>query len=79
MPETSGGDLTCSTVSDPLARHSATPSELQELIVADRAGTPYLALRNTDRRLQLRLLDAEAQRVLTIGRRPDSDRQTKND
>ncbi|HET6505857.1 MAG TPA: FHA domain-containing protein [Baekduia sp.] len=72
MREISGGNLHA-VFSDPLARHSATPSELQALMVAERDGTPFLALRDADHRLRLLTLDAARQRVVTIGRRPDSD------
>jgi hypothetical protein len=72
MPETRGGDSR-SAFGDPLARHSATPSELQALMAAERDGVPFLALRDEERRLRLLPLDAERRRVVTIGRRPDSD------
>jgi FHA domain len=75
MPETSDGSgaPARSAFSDPLARHSATPAELQALMAAERAGAPFLALRDDEQRLQLHPLDADAQRVVTLGRRPDSD------
>lgn len=54
---------------DPLARHAATPAELQQLLQAERAGTAFLAVRDGSGRLQVHLLDAAADRV-AIGRHP---------
>ncbi len=38
---------------DPLARHSLSPSELQDLLATERAGKPFLALRDGQGRLGL--------------------------
>jgi FHA domain len=38
---------------DPLARHSLSPSELKELLQAERVGGPFLALRDGDGQLEL--------------------------
>ena len=38
---------------DPLARHSLSPSELTELLAAERAGAPFLAFRDEDGALRL--------------------------
>ena len=51
----------------PLAAHAATPAELRERIEAERAGTPFLVLRDGAGDQRLLVLDNDAQRV-TIGR-----------
>jgi hypothetical protein len=56
---------------DPLARFSATPSELKELLAAERAGTPFLAVRDAGGALRLHTIADGAH--LTIGRRPEAD------
>jgi hypothetical protein len=56
---------------DPLARFSATPTELQELLAAERAGTPFLAVRDAAGALRLHAITDGAH--LTIGRRPEAD------
>lgn len=61
-----GGGL---TPGDPLGRHSATPAELQELVRAERAGTPFIAVRDADGVLQLHPLDDQVGRI-AIGRHP---------
>ena len=42
-------------------------------MASERDGVPFLAFRDAERQLHLLPLDAERQRVITIGRRPDSD------
>src|SRR4051794_40322044 len=56
----------------PLARHTSTPAELQARIEADRAGTPYLVLRDGDGAQALVDL-AVAGGAVTVGRRPSCD------
>jgi FHA domain-containing protein len=56
---------------DPLARYSATPTELKELLAAERAGTPFLAVRDAGGALRLHAITDGAH--LTIGRRPEAD------
>jgi FHA domain/Bacterial regulatory proteins, luxR family len=51
---------------DPLARHSLSPTELKELLEAERAGGPFLVFRNGDGRLVLFM--AGDGRVHTVGR-----------
>jgi pSer/pThr/pTyr-binding forkhead associated (FHA) protein len=58
------------TPPDPLSRHSSTPAELQAVLAAERAGVPYLALRDDDGRLRLHSLTDER---ITIGRRGVND------
>jgi hypothetical protein len=59
-------------VSSPLAAHAATPAELRERIEAERAGTPFLVLRDGDGTQRLFVLDPTLRRV-AIGRSPGSD------
>lgn len=54
---------------DPLGRHSATPTELQQVLEAERAGLPFLAMRDDGGALHLHPLDERAGRV-AIGRHP---------
>jgi DNA-binding CsgD family transcriptional regulator len=57
---------------DPLAPHTATPEELRARIDAERAGTPFLVLRDGEsaqRIVELR----DAQPRLSIGRNPSND------
>lgn len=56
---------------DPLGRHSATPSELQQLLEAERAGGPFLALRDADGHLRLHPLAPLGERV-ALGRHPSA-------
>jgi FHA domain len=58
-------------VGDPLGRFSATPSELKQLLAAERAGTPFLAVRDADGALLLHALADGAH--VTIGRREQAD------
>jgi hypothetical protein len=59
---------TISSVGDPLARHSLSPSELKQMLAVERAGEPFLAVRDSDGALHLLPLDADATEV-TLGRR----------
>ena len=56
----------------PLTAHAATPAELRERIEAERAGTPFLVLRDGAGRQRLIVLDAAGARV-TIGRGAGND------
>ena len=56
---------------DPLAPHSATPQELRARIDAERAGTPFLVLRDGEGAQRIVEL-ADDQRV-SIGRNPSND------
>lgn len=56
-----------SSVSDPLARHSLSARELQEMLEVERSAEPFLAMRDGDGALQLVRLDASATEV-TVGR-----------
>jgi pSer/pThr/pTyr-binding forkhead associated (FHA) protein len=56
---------------DPLARHSLAPGELQELLLAERAGAAFLAFRGQDGALTIFGLSERA--AATLGRRPDMD------
>ena len=48
------------------ARHTASPAELQEQLVAARTGTPFLLYRDGDGRQ--RIIKLEGRRVVTVGR-----------
>jgi pSer/pThr/pTyr-binding forkhead associated (FHA) protein len=54
-----------------LARHAASPAELQEQLVAARGGTPFLVYRDGDGRQ--RIVGLEDRRRLTVGRDRDAD------
>jgi pSer/pThr/pTyr-binding forkhead associated (FHA) protein/DNA-binding CsgD family transcriptional regulator len=54
----------------PLAAHAATPAELKERLGAERAGDPYLVLRDGDGRQQLLHLAGER---LSVGRGETND------
>lgn len=56
----------------PLAAHAATPAELRERIAAERAGTPFLVLRDGAARQRLLVLEPATKRV-TIGRGTGND------
>ena len=56
----------------PLARHAATPAELQERLAAERGGEPFLVLRRDGGPQQLFALHPGLRRV-TIGRGPAND------
>jgi DNA-binding CsgD family transcriptional regulator len=54
----------------PLASHAATPAELQERLGAERAGAPFLVLRDGDGRQRLLRLEGER---LSVGRGEGND------
>ena len=56
----------------PLAAHAATPAELRERIEAERAGTPFLVLRDGGGAQRLFVLEPELMRV-SIGRSAGND------
>jgi pSer/pThr/pTyr-binding forkhead associated (FHA) protein len=56
----------------PLAAHAATPAELRERIEAERAGTPFLVLRDGGGAQRLFVLDPVKERV-TVGRSAGND------
>lgn len=56
----------------PLAAHAATPAELRERIEAERAGTPFLVLRDGAGAQRLFVLDPARERV-TLGRSAGND------
>jgi pSer/pThr/pTyr-binding forkhead associated (FHA) protein len=56
----------------PLAAHAATPAELRERIEAERAGTPFLVLRDGEGAQRLFVLDPAKERV-TVGRSAGND------
>jgi len=56
----------------PLAAHAATPAELRERIEAERAGTPFLVLRDGGGKQRLLVLEPAATHV-TIGRGTGND------
>jgi pSer/pThr/pTyr-binding forkhead associated (FHA) protein len=58
---------------DPLARHAATPAEVQKRLEAARSGVPFLVLDDADGRQVLFLLGGPASTRLTIGRRATND------
>ncbi len=57
---------------DPLARHSLSPSELQELLGIERVGKPFLAFRDEEGRLGL-FATGRGGQTRTVGRRPEMD------
>jgi pSer/pThr/pTyr-binding forkhead associated (FHA) protein len=59
---------------DPLAPHSLTPSELQEVLAVARAGDPFLVFRDGEGNLRLHSLGYE-DGTHTLGRRPQTDLQ----
>jgi pSer/pThr/pTyr-binding forkhead associated (FHA) protein len=56
----------------PLAAHAATPTELRERIEAERAGSPFLVLRDGAGAQRLFVLDPSSKRV-TVGRSAGND------
>jgi FHA domain len=64
--------LQLNTDGDPLAPHTRSPSDLKELLAAERAGKPFLAFRDSDGRLAL-FTPGRGGRTRTIGRRPEMD------
>jgi pSer/pThr/pTyr-binding forkhead associated (FHA) protein len=57
---------------DPLARHSLSPTELQQLLAAERDDVPFLVFRDRERRLEIFRTGTGAQ-TWTIGRRTEMD------
>lgn len=57
---------------DPLTRHSLSPSELKELLAAERLGRPFLVFRDEERRLNLFPIGPDS-RSRTVGRRREVD------
>jgi pSer/pThr/pTyr-binding forkhead associated (FHA) protein len=57
---------------DPLAPHSLSPRELQQLLAVERERRPFLALREPDGALTLITLDS-SRPSLTLGRRAEMD------
>ncbi len=64
--------LSLNQAADPLARHSHSPSDLKQLLAAERTGKPFLALRDQDEQLLLFAL-GHGGRTRTVGRRPEMD------
>lgn len=60
------------TGGDPLAPHSLSPGELQELIAAERVGHPFLAFRDQEGQLGLFVV-GRGEQTHTVGRRPEMD------
>ena len=58
---------------DPLAPHTATPQELRARIDAERAGDPFLVLRDGDGAQQIVRLGDKAPARLSIGRNASND------
>ncbi|HTZ88577.1 MAG TPA: FHA domain-containing protein [Solirubrobacteraceae bacterium] len=58
--------------SDPLAPHSRSPSDLKELLAAERAGKPFLVFRDPDGKLGV-FMPGHGGSSRTIGRRPEMD------
>ncbi|HWF34387.1 MAG TPA: FHA domain-containing protein [Solirubrobacteraceae bacterium] len=57
---------------DPLGRHSLSPTELKQLLAAERAGEPFLVYRDGERRLSIFAAGPERE-TFTLGRRPQTD------
>lgn len=57
---------------DPLAPHSHSPSDLKELLAAERTGKPFLAFRDQKGRLGL-FAPGRGGQTRTVGRRPEMD------
>jgi hypothetical protein len=57
--------------SDPVASHSLSPSELKQMLLAERVGEPFIAFRDDEGCLVLVRLDGAETR--TVGRRPGLD------
>lgn len=72
MPVSPEAGPGASRPTDPFARFSASPQELRQLVLAERAGNPFLAVRAADGALTLRELGAGRDR-LSIGRRSTAD------
>lgn len=59
-------------LADPLARHSLSARELKDVLALERAGAPFLALRDGEGALQLLELDPGAT-ALSLGRHESAD------
>jgi predicted component of type VI protein secretion system len=59
-------------VTDPLAPHSLSPTELKQLLAVERDGEPFFAFRDQDERLAL-LRAGRSAATLTVGRRAEMD------
>ncbi len=59
---------------DPLAPHSLTPVELREVLAVERAGDPFLVLRDGEGALRIHSL-GPGEGAHTLGRRPQTDLQ----
>jgi hypothetical protein len=57
---------------DPLARHSLSARELKQMLAAEHAGEPFLAMRDGDGELRLMALDVQTP-AITLGRRAGTD------
>jgi pSer/pThr/pTyr-binding forkhead associated (FHA) protein len=57
---------------DPLAQHSLSPIELKRVLEAERAGTPFVVLRDERGTLGVFEIGRDGEAV-TVGRRPDMD------
>jgi pSer/pThr/pTyr-binding forkhead associated (FHA) protein len=55
---------------DPLAPHSLSPSELKQLLAAERASEPFLAFRDEEGRLAL-FATGRGEKTRTVGRGPE--------
>jgi len=55
---------------DPLMRHSLSPSELTDLLAAERAGRPFLVFRDGEQHLRLFAIGEDGQ-THTLGRRAE--------
>ena len=58
---------------DPLAPHTATPEELRARIDAERAGEPFLVLRDGDGEQRIVALANDRPERLSVGRNPSND------
>lgn len=59
---------------DPLAPHTLTAGELQQILIAEQRGGVFLVWRDRDGTLRIRCFDEDdRQRAWTIGRRPGMD------
>jgi DNA-binding CsgD family transcriptional regulator len=58
---------------DPLAPHTATPDELRARIDAERAGEPFLVLRDGDGEQRIVALAEDRPERLSVGRNPSND------
>ncbi len=63
---------TATGAADPLARHSLNPGELKQMLALERAGAPFLAMRDGDGGLQLIALGRGSSELI-VGRREGMD------